>query len=367
MSSVSAESNNGTVLERVNWRQVGMFVGLTFGLTWLLDLALYLTSGYSSPAAIVALQFQMLIPAFSAIVLGFFVFSGSAVRTSVGRSRAFFWFYLVFVLIYAGLAVVALVTSGQSIAVSETAQVPVLTILAGIAQLLMLIGLVVTMVLRFAGGRESFARAGLAFGKPIYWLTFGLGFVLFYGAQTLLNAAFGLGKPADVTALAAPSGMDSTTLLIVAGVQSVLLSPFLALLITFGEEYGWRGYLQGELIKLGRIRGIALVGVIWGLWHAPIIMMGHNYPGYPIAGVFLMTLYCVGLAFVLGYAVLKSGSVWLAAFLHGINNQVFGFLVIMFYAPGDPVFSFGAGIYGIATLAVVVALILRDPLWRRRD
>jgi membrane protease YdiL (CAAX protease family) len=137
----------------------------------------------------------------------------------------------------------------------------------------------------------------------------------------------------------------------------------MALLIAFGEEYGWRGYLQGELVKMGRIRGILLVGIIWGLWHAPVILMGHNYPGYPVAGVFLMTVYTVLLGFVLGYAVLKTGSVWLAAYLHALNNQVYGYLSGIVYTPNDPVFAFGGGIYGLAALAVVVLLILRDPIW----
>lgn len=144
----------------------------------------------------------------------------------------------------------------------------------------------------------------------------------------------------------------------------MVLSPFLGLLIAFGEEYGWRGYLQGELVKLGKARGILLIGIIWGVWHAPIIVMGYNYPGYPVAGVFVMTGYTVMLAFVLGYAVLKTGSVWLAAYLHALNNQVFSTLVVLVYAPNDSIFSFGGGLYGIATMAVIVLLILRDPVWR---
>jgi membrane protease YdiL (CAAX protease family) len=138
-------------------------------------------------------------------------------------------------------------------------------------------------------------------------------------------------------------------------------------LISFGEEYGWRGFLQGELVKLGRIKGVLLVGLIWGVWHAPIVAMGHNYPGYPVTGPLAMVVYSVGLAFVLGYAMLKSGSVWLAAFLHGVNNQVLSFLIAMVYKPADPMFSFGLGLYGLLCLAVVVGLILIDPVWRRVD
>ncbi len=77
-----------------------------------------------------------------------------------------------------------------------------------------------------------------------------------------------------------------------------------------------------------------------------------------------MTLYTTGLAVVLGYAVLRTGSVLLAAYLHALNNQVVAFIVALGFRPFDPAFSFGIGIYGIATLAIVALLILRDPIWR---
>jgi membrane protease YdiL (CAAX protease family) len=83
-----------------------------------------------------------------------------------------------------------------------------------------------------------------------------------------------------------------------------------------------------------------------------------------VLGVFLMTCYTVGLGVVLGYAVLKSGSVILASFLHALNNQTQSFLVMMVYKPSDPVFSFGIGIYGLVCLGIVALLILRDPIWR---
>jgi len=176
----------------------------------------------------------------------------------------------------------------------------------------------------------------------------------------LQSLAPGSAQAAQLTQMPRPA------LLLLLGAQSVLLSPIIALVITFGEEYGWRGYLQGELVKLGRAKGVLLVGLIWGIWHAPVILMGYNYPGYPVAGVFLMTAYCVGLAFIFGYAVLKSGSVWLAAFLHGVNNQFISFLMAMIYRPNDMVFSFGVGLYGLPVMALVAGLILLDPLWRRR-
>jgi membrane protease YdiL (CAAX protease family) len=205
------------------------------------------------------------------------------------------------------------------------------------------------------------ARVWLTWGKLRYWLFFGLGLVVYYALQVVLNALFNLGG----SSLAQPV-THSPILLILAGVQTVFLTPLLAILIFFGEEYGWRGYLQNELLKLGRLRGVLLVGVIWGAWHWPIILMGVNYPGHPLLGVLLMTLYSTGNAIILGYAVLKAGSVLLAAYLHGILDQVINFIVALGFRPHDPAFSFGIGIYGIATLAIVAFFILRDPIWRDR-
>ena len=70
-----------------NWRHVGAFLGLTFGLTYLLDLVIYLRGGLNTPGIVAVLQLQMLLPAFSAIVLGLFFFPGkSYLSQSSGRA-----------------------------------------------------------------------------------------------------------------------------------------------------------------------------------------------------------------------------------------------------------------------------------------
>ena len=339
-----------------NWRHVGAFLGLTFGMTWLLNLAIYLRGGLATPGMITILQLQMLLPAFSATVLGLLFFPESPIYHGrpAGQGRWFYYYFLLLTVIYALGALSVWLAPAQGTITLVAATTPLL---------LAFLGLLVLIVLRFAAGREAMARVWLAWGNWRYWLLFGLAFVAYYALQAVLNAYFGLG-PANPAPITAPPGLSPDTFLVVGALQSVLLAPILAIVIAFGEEYGWRGYLQTELLKLGRVRGVLLLGVIWGAWHWPIILMGFNYPGYPLLGVVLMTLYTTGLAVVLGYAVLKSGSVLLAAYLHALNNQVASFIVALGYRPFDPAFSFGIGIYGIATLAIVALLVLRDPVWR---
>ena len=69
-------------------------------------------------------------------------------------------------------------------------------------------------------------------------------------------------------------------------------------------------------------------------------------------------------AFVIGHAMLKTGSIWLAAFMHAIIDQTANYFMGVIYTPTDPIFSFGIGLYGMATLAVVVFFLLRDPVWK---
>lgn len=340
-----------------NWRHVGIFLALTFGLTYLLDLTIYLRGGLKIPGIVATLQLQMLLPAFSAIVLGLFFFPESPIyyRRPAGRGRWFYYYFLLVTLIYAIGTLILSLSPAQS----------TINLLAAIPQIVAFLGLLILIVLRLVTGGEAMRRVWLAWGNWRYYLLFGIGIVVYYILQAVLNAVFGLGS-AQLGPIPALPGLTPTTFLILGAVQSVLIAPFLAIVIALGEEYGWRGYLQTELFKMGRLRGVLLLGVIWGAWHWPLILMGYNYPGHPLLGLLLMALYTMGLAIVLGYAVLRSGSVLLSSYLHALNNQTVAFIVAMGFRPHDPAFSFDIGIYGLVTLAIVAILILRDPIWRGR-
>lgn len=342
---------------RPNWRHVGIFLALNFGLTYLLDLVIYLRGGLRMTGIVAALQLQMLLPAFSAIVLGLFFFRESPIyrRRPAGKARWFYYYYLLVTLIYFLGTLVLFFSPSQNL----------VAILSTIPLALAFLGLLVLVILRFSAGREAMAQVWLAWGKGRYYLLFGAAIIAYYLLQAVLNAVTGLGTSQFVP-IPAPAGVSPTVMLVGGIVQSVLVAPILAIVIAFGEEYGWRGYLQTELFKLGRVRGVLLLGLIWGAWHWPLILMGYNYPGYPILGLVLMALYTTGLAVVLGYAVLKSGSVLLASFLHALNNQVLATIIALGFRPNDMAFSFDIGIYGIITLAVVAFLILRDPVWKGR-
>ncbi|MCR5702145.1 MAG: CPBP family intramembrane metalloprotease [Lachnospiraceae bacterium] len=121
-------------------------------------------------------------------------------------------------------------------------------------------------------------------------------------------------------------GIDKKTLLLfpLNAVVTGLIGSFAAL----GEEGGWRGYMMPKLLKIfkahGRIPALIIGGIIWGLWHAPLTCIGHNfgteYFGFPYFGIVKMCVCCTLMGILLTFVTAKTHSIWPAAFLHAVNN-----------------------------------------------
>jgi len=345
---------------KTNWPHVAWFLGLTFGLSWLVDAALYLNGGLANPGTTLLLQFQMLLPAFSAIFLGAFFFKESPIyyKTNRRTSRWFVYFYLALTCAYLVGSIIALFKPDLGTLISSVLLLP------------NVLGLILLIVLRLVGGKDSFAGAGLGGGKARVWIFYVLGLIAYYGFQTFLNYTFRLGQEVDLANAfpqMAAANLPSAALLPIMALNSVIIGPFLGLIIAFGEEYGWRGYLQTELIRLGRIRGVFLLGIIWGVWHWPVVWMGYNFPGKPVLGSLAMVALGIIFAFFFAHAIFKSKGVWTAAYLHALNNQTLSFFFMAVLTPTNNLLSFGAGLPGIALGTIVVLLLLRDLVWRTRD
>lgn len=108
-------------------------------------------------------------------------------------------------------------------------------------------------------------------------------------------------------------------------IMGVFLAPLLNILTCFGEEWGWRGYLLPKMKeKLPMLPMLLVNGIIWGLWHAPLTILGHNYgsgyKGYPFTGILAMCLFCIIIGVFLTYVTLRTGSCLPAAIAHGSIN-----------------------------------------------
>ncbi|NOY99567.1 MAG: CPBP family intramembrane metalloprotease [Chloroflexi bacterium] len=128
--------------------------------------------------------------------------------------------------------------------------------------------------------------------------------------------------------------------------SAVILAPLINMLFAVGEELGWRGFLLPKLLPLGQGKAILLSGVIWGVWHAPAIVQGLNYPGYPIAGIFMMVVFTILLGAILSWLYLNTKSPWAPALAHGAVNAVAG-IPVLFLKPGFDM-AFGGTLASVA-------------------
>src|SRR5262249_12633866 len=90
-----------------------------------------------------------------------------------------------------------------------------------------------------------------------------------------------------------------------------------------GEEIGWRGYMLTRLIDASVPRPVLVSGVIWGLWHVPLILGGVYLPGPPpiLSALFWMVV-ATSASFVFARLRLETGSIWPAIALHAAWNSI---------------------------------------------
>jgi CAAX protease family protein len=222
--------------------------------------------------------------------------------------------------------------------------------------------------------REGFATAGLRRGPWRPYLLVWLGVPLLVAGIYVLTIFIGLGRfdPSLATLMTrmreAANGRplpQLPPLLMLAAaifVQSLTLGVLITSLFTFGEEFGWSGYLLVRLLPLGRWRAALVYGSFWGLWHAPIIAGGHNYPGHPLIGPVMMCALTIAFALTQTALRLRFDSVLLTSFFHAsINTQGLGILP-MFVIGVSPILGGITGVVGIVAFGALGArLLARTP------
>ncbi|HEX6447040.1 MAG TPA: CPBP family intramembrane glutamic endopeptidase [Streptosporangiales bacterium] len=117
-------------------------------------------------------------------------------------------------------------------------------------------------------------------------------------------------------------------------------------LLTFGEEIGWRGFLLPRLLPLGQWPALVIVGVVWGLWHTPVLLLGFDYPLHHGLAVPLMVGFTVVVGILIGWLRLSTGSIWPGVLAHGALNASAG-SVGLFLRAGSHADTALAGITGI--------------------
>ncbi|MEG2786357.1 MAG: CPBP family intramembrane glutamic endopeptidase [Romboutsia sp.] len=259
-------------------KKVNAFIGITFLLTWIMAFGLMLNGGYQNPYASLVIVGCMFMPAIATIITTLISkekFKDVWIKPNLKGNIKYY--------------IIAWI-------------VPVLLIVVGVV---------------------------------IYYLIFPSQFdgSMSNMINSTKNQLIGLGK-------AVPTDSQIKLMLIVQIITSIFIAPVVNFIPCLGEELGWRGYLLPNLSKkYSLVKATLITGVIWGIWHAPMIAMGHNYGlryiTAPWGGIFAMTIFCVCLGSLFSYVTIKTKSCIPAVIGHAMING-FSAVGIMFISIDNP-------------------------------
>jgi membrane protease YdiL (CAAX protease family) len=141
--------------------------------------------------------------------------------------------------------------------------------------------------------------------------------------------------------------------------QQMIIGVPVGTLVTWGEEFGWRSYLQIRLFADRPALAAVLTGLIWGLWHYPVIFLGYEHYENIGVGLLVFPLSTIMLSIIFGWLRIRTGSVWASSIAHGGTNS-FGASMLLLLFVGGPAFTFVSylGILSWIPLGAVCAWIL---------
>jgi membrane protease YdiL (CAAX protease family) len=204
------------------------------------------------------------------------------------------------------------------------------------------------------GGREGARSIVLAWIYPLL-----VGLVAYGTAWATGLATFQPPLPAQSHLYTSSAARNLVTSLLLTATLGTVVSCISA----FGEELGWRGYMLTRLIVAGVPKPVLVSGLIWALWHVPLILSGQYAAGaLPRLSAMLFVIGVVADGYLAAYVRLRSGSVWPAVIFHGAANAViqgtFDRATV-----GTPQAVGESGWLTAMTAIVIVLLLTRGP-WK---
>lgn len=290
-------------MNRRDLRSISVFTVVSFALAWLVALPLWLGDGITSPWLLPVTITTMMTPALAALVMVFFVDKPPRKAWTLGL-----W------------------------------------------------------PLKPAGRFLGYAALGIFVPIALVLAAIPVGVLLgLYPADFTNFSAFQQAHEEQTSAAGASETQIPIGALIALQLALLPLAAFINLIPALGEELGWRGWLLPKLMPLGTLAALLVSGVIWGLWHAPLILLGYNYPDAPgWLGLTAMVIMCILVGAVFGWLRLRSGSVWPAALAHAAFNGAGG-SYLLFAMAGEHIDTTQATILGwsgwIVPLVFVAVLI----------
>ncbi len=286
-------------------RQLVIFIVISYGIPYLLGILMW----YGSTKQMNLSAFpatQMLYPAMG-VMLAYLL-------TRKGDREIPKAFYISFILVTAVSIVftVLSVLSPDAVITMPGGELPLFLMLS---QYVMIIGGIICLICYFAAGKQKRIVYGM---KGKNWKVSAKCIVLFlvlYLLRIAIYSAFA-GQLGSFVSI-----FQSVEAWVYIGILP--LNFLLGYMAFFGEEYGWRYYLQPLLQKkFGLRKGVLILGVVWGLWHLPLDFFFYVTPDKGLVMTVNQIITCVSLGIFLGYVYMKTENIWAPVVIHFLNNNM---------------------------------------------
>lgn len=281
-------------LSQLEKKQLCIYVMIAYGITFLMGVPMW----YSYEKGLDVSVFpnaQMLYPA-AGVMLAYL----STQKEDQQMPKRFFITYLVF-------TALMLVCAVGSVILPDISWM-------GIYDILMIVGSVLLWIMLLTEKKEKRIAYGLKGQKKKASLLC----VLLFTALYLFRAAISYGVSGQISVMGEIAANPYTWIM----AASMFLNFFLVFIAFFGEEYGWRYYLQPLLQScFGKRWGVIALGVVWGLWHLPVNFFYYS-PGTGLISAAGQQITCITLCIFFAYAYMKTENIWVPVILHFLNNNL---------------------------------------------
>lgn len=222
-------------------------------------------------------------------------------------------FYLFFICVTLILAVIAILSIFYPYALMVVGGIPI-SIWALLQQGLIIGASVVSWIILLATKKEKRRAYGLCWNKSTFsWICILL-FLALYAFRTVIAVVWS----DQLNVLSMIAKTPNTWMLLAA----LPVNFFFLFAAFFGEEYGWRYYLQPLLQKRFGLRGgVLLLGVVWGIWHFPVDLFYYTQDSQLLM-VLAQQITCITLGIFFAYAYMKTENIWVPVALHFLNNNL---------------------------------------------
>lgn len=177
--------------------------------------------------------------------------------------------------------------------------------------------------------REGFSDVSFSIGGSRGWKAILLAWIfpifiglISYGVAWITSVVQFNPKPLELVSPFIENSTSPLVIMLLNIIVAATLVTAFSIRTAAGEEVGWRGYMLTRLIDAGVPSPILVSGLIWGLWHVPLILGGVYLAGSPPAvAAFLWMVTATSFSFIFARLRLQTGSVWPAIVLHASWNS----------------------------------------------